>query len=56
MFIGIAATVLSMLMGNVPEFAGIWQRIIFIAAFAWLIYLFEIRSQRTSENAAEPNK
>jgi hypothetical protein len=32
------ATGLSMLMWLVGSFAGIWQRLIFILAFAWLIF------------------
>lgn len=37
---GVLATFLSILIFLVPEFAGIWQRGIFIFSFAWLLYLF----------------
>lgn len=37
---GILATALSMLMFNLPDWMGIWQRFIFILCFGWLIYLF----------------
>ena len=36
--IGTLATLLSLLIFNVPGLAGIWQRMIFILAFAWLMY------------------
>lgn len=39
-FAGLGATVLSLLFFNLPSFAGIWQRLIFILAFAWFIYFF----------------
>ncbi len=34
------ATVLSMLMFNASEWMGIWQRLIFISSFGWMIGLF----------------
>lgn len=39
-FMAVFATLLSILIFNVSEYAGIWQRGIFISAFLWLIYLF----------------
>ena len=36
--VGFGATLLSVLFFRWPEFAGIWQRIIFCGSFAWLIY------------------
>ena len=45
-FIGIIATGLSLLMFNVPDYAGLWQRLIFILSFAWLIYFFEGRRHK----------
>ena len=41
--IGIFATLLSMLIFNLPDYAGIWQRLIFISAFGWLIFFFQGR-------------
>lgn len=40
---GFIATGLSLLMFNVPDYAGLWQRLIFILSFTWLIYFFEGR-------------
>ncbi|MCB0497400.1 MAG: DUF998 domain-containing protein [Cyclobacteriaceae bacterium] len=37
---GILAMAFSMLMFNIPELMGIWQRLLFISCFGWLIYLF----------------
>lgn len=37
---GILAMALSMLMFNITQWMGIWQRLIFILCFGWLIYLF----------------
>lgn len=39
--IGIFATLLSFFMFSLPYFAGIWQRLIFIISFTWLIYIFK---------------
>ena len=41
--IGISATLLSVLIFNVSGFAGIWQRLIFISAFGWMIYLLNTK-------------
>lgn len=38
--IGIIATLLSLLMFKIEMFAGIWQRMIFIFSFGWMIYEF----------------
>jgi len=43
-FIGVLATLLSLLIFNMPAYAGIWQRLIFISSFAWLILFFQHRS------------
>jgi len=40
---GIIATFLSMLIFNVSELAGVWQRMIFITMFAWLMYFLYSR-------------
>jgi len=39
--IGFLSSLLSMLMFSIPELMGIWQRIIFISSFAWMIYTFK---------------
>jgi len=36
--VGITATLLSMLIFNVAELAGVWQRMMFIIVFTWLMY------------------
>jgi hypothetical membrane protein len=41
LFIGLFATGLSLLMFNVPNYAGLWQRILFIVTFGWLILFLE---------------
>ncbi len=38
--VGILATVLSILMFNILEWAGLFQRFIFMISFGWMIYLF----------------
>lgn len=40
MLVGVFAVLFTMLMFTIAEFAGIWQRMIFIMAFGWLIYIF----------------
>jgi hypothetical membrane protein len=40
---GIIAMLLSMLIFNVTELAGVWQRLIFIIMFAWLMYFLYSR-------------
>jgi len=45
--IGIIAIFLSMLIFNVTELAGVWQRLMFIIMFAWLMYFLYPRA-RTS--------
>ncbi len=39
--VGFVAIVLSMLMFSVADLAGLWQRIMFIISFIWLIFFFE---------------
>ena len=41
--IGIAATLLSMLIFNVSSYAGVWQRLMFITSFAWLLIFLKNR-------------
>jgi len=38
--VGILATILSMLIFNIADLAGVWQRLMFIIVFAWLMYFF----------------
>jgi hypothetical membrane protein len=39
--VGLATTVLSILMLCLPDYSGIWQRTIFIISFFWLIFMLE---------------
>lgn len=41
LLVGLIATGLSILMFSVIDFAGLWQRLMFIISFAWLIFFFE---------------
>ena len=41
--LGISSMGLSMLMFGAPDFMGLWQRMMFILSFGWLIYFFECR-------------
>ena len=52
---GLAAMVLSMLIFNVTELAGVWQRIIFVAMFAWLIYFLNTQRRTRSRLHAKTN-
>lgn len=36
--VGAFALICSLLFFNIPDFAGIWQRLIFLSSFAWLMY------------------
>ncbi len=38
--VGILASALSALMFKIPEFMGIWQRMIFVMSFGWMTFLF----------------
>ena len=38
--VGVVATVLSVLIFEIPDLAGVWQRLMFAGAFAWLIWYF----------------
>jgi len=42
--IGISATILSLLMFKISDLMGVWQRIIFITSFGWMIHVFRIRN------------
>ena len=44
----VIALLLSILMFSITDLMGIWQRMIFMLSFAWLIYFFE--GQRISAN------
>lgn len=39
--VGVTATLLSLLMLLLPDYAGIWQRVMFILSFSWLITMLE---------------
>jgi len=39
--IGVLATILSLLMFKLENFTGIWQRLMFIITFGWMIYEFK---------------
>lgn len=39
--IGLLATLLSLMMFSIEAYAGIWQRLIFICSFGWMIYEFK---------------
>ena len=41
--IGFSATIFSILMFEIEDLMGIWQRLIFISSFGWMIHLFRIR-------------
>lgn len=41
LLVGVGATILSMLIFSIPDYAGIWQRLIFILSFAWLIFFYK---------------
>jgi len=43
--VGIIASLLSMLIFNIPDLAGIWQRTMFIIVFAWLMYFLYPRAR-----------
>jgi hypothetical protein len=38
--IGVLATILSLLIFKVENLTGIWQRLMFITTFGWMIYEF----------------
>jgi hypothetical protein len=37
---GVIATILSVMMFTLTDFAGIWQRLLLIISFAWLVFFF----------------
>lgn len=49
--VGIIAVGLSALMMYVTEYAGVWQRLIFIVSFTWLIYFFNNLEKVQKENS-----
>jgi hypothetical membrane protein len=51
--IGLIATVLSMMMFSIENYRGIWQRLIFIISFAWMIY--EFKNNLHDREASEKN-
>jgi len=42
--VGVIASILSILIFNVADLAGVWQRTIFIVSFAWLMYFLYPRA------------
>jgi hypothetical membrane protein len=40
---GVSVIFLSILVSEVPNAAGVWQRILFIISFGWMIYIFKSR-------------
>ena len=51
--IGLLAMLLSMLIFNLPDLAGVWQRLMFIVMFAWLMYFLFSRSSHQFSNIRE---
>ena len=50
--VGIFATVLSMLIFTVPQFAGVWQRVIFLGSFGWMLFFFRsVPEERPPESS-----
>lgn len=45
--VGIIASLFSMLIFNMPDLAGVWQRMMFIMVFAWLIYFLYLRAHNS---------
>lgn len=43
---GFLATGLSLLMFSVASYTGIWQRLMFIVSFGWIIFFFEARKTK----------
>lgn len=43
--VGTLATLLSVLMFKLDDFSGIWQRIIFLSSFGWMIYIFRFKDK-----------
>ena len=48
--VGFIAVGLSILMMNLPQYAGIWQRLIFTISFTWIIYFFNNLNNDHKEN------
>jgi hypothetical membrane protein len=52
--IGIAATILSLMIFQIENLMGVWQRILFIMSFGWLIYEFyHLRSTASQKRGIE---
>jgi hypothetical protein len=47
-FMAISSTVLSLLIFNLAQWAGIWQRIMFVLAFTWLMWWFKVFTDHRS--------
>jgi hypothetical protein len=45
LLMGLLATGLSFLMFSVTELTGVWQRLMFMASFAWILFFFEGRKK-----------
>lgn len=52
--VGILATLLSMLIFTIPYLAGIWQRMMFIIVFAWLMYFLYPRARNLHLRVKRP--
>lgn len=55
MTVGVLATLLSFLIFSIPDYAGLFQRVMFILAFTWLLYFFA-RIEYLSEIRLEQKK
>ena len=49
--VGVLAIVLSILMFAVPQFAGVWQRGIFLICFGWLVFFLDRRRKNILANS-----
>ncbi len=49
--IGVLATILSLMMFTIGSFMGVWQRLIFITSFGWLIFEFRNNLDNNKYNA-----
>jgi hypothetical membrane protein len=49
LFMGLLATGLSLLMFSVTDLAGVWQRLMFTASFAWIIFFFACEKRTKSQ-------
>ena len=40
---GVSVIFISVLLSEIPQLAGVWQRLFFIISFGWMIYIFKAR-------------